>query len=279
MPFNIWCGGCNAHIAKGVRFNAQKKQAGTYHSSKIWSFRMKCHLCDNWFEIQTDPQHHDFIVVDGAQKKTELGNDYEDKGTFQLMSAETKEKIDEDPFARLEHLQKDTVVAETKEPELYELAEYRDNIGKDDYQLNSLLRSKFRVEKKLTVEDEKKAKSKGIFVPLLPEAEEDKEAANRVKYGQQITPVQQYKLSKQLTNGKSIFAKDKSGSTLQQDLKQRLALEKSIKRGLDVSLFKKSTPTTSGFGINVNTPSSNVTKVKPKVTVVPKVKQEQNSAS
>ncbi len=218
-------------------------------------------------------------MVSGAQKKTELGNDYEDKGTIELMSAETKEKIDEDPFARLEHLQKDTEVAETKEPELHELAEYRDSIGKDDYQLNSLLRSKFRVEKKLTVEDEKKAKSKGIFVPLLPENEGDNEAATKVKFGQQITPVQQFKLSKQLTNGKSIFAKDKSGSTLHQDLKQRMIVEKSIKRGLDISLFKKNSTPTSSFGLNVNTSSNNVTKVKPKVTVVPKIKQEENPTS
>ncbi|KAJ4902047.1 hypothetical protein Rs2_15998 [Raphanus sativus] len=26
MPYNIWCGGCNSMIAKGVRFNAEKKQ-------------------------------------------------------------------------------------------------------------------------------------------------------------------------------------------------------------------------------------------------------------
>jgi hypothetical protein len=30
MPFNIWCGGCNSMIAKGVRFNAEKKQVGNY---------------------------------------------------------------------------------------------------------------------------------------------------------------------------------------------------------------------------------------------------------
>jgi len=40
----------------GVRYNAEKKQAGKYFSTKIWSFRMKCHLCDNWMEIHTDPQ-------------------------------------------------------------------------------------------------------------------------------------------------------------------------------------------------------------------------------
>lgn len=56
MPFNIWCLGCNAHIGKGVRYNAEKKQAGNYFSTKIYNFRMKCHLCDNYIEINTDPE-------------------------------------------------------------------------------------------------------------------------------------------------------------------------------------------------------------------------------
>lgn len=39
-----------------MRYNAEKKKIGMYYSTPIWSFRMKCHLCDNWFEIQTDPK-------------------------------------------------------------------------------------------------------------------------------------------------------------------------------------------------------------------------------
>lgn len=35
MPFHIWCGGCNSMIAKGVRFNAEKKQVGNYYSTKV----------------------------------------------------------------------------------------------------------------------------------------------------------------------------------------------------------------------------------------------------
>lgn len=35
MPFNIWCGGCESMIAKGVRFNAEKKQVGNYYSTKV----------------------------------------------------------------------------------------------------------------------------------------------------------------------------------------------------------------------------------------------------
>ena len=35
MPFNIWCGGCNSMIAKGVRFNAEKRKVGNYYFTKV----------------------------------------------------------------------------------------------------------------------------------------------------------------------------------------------------------------------------------------------------
>jgi coiled-coil domain-containing protein 130 len=56
MPFNIWCGGCHQHIAMGVRFNAEKKKVGYYHSTPIWDFSMTCHMCSHRFNIQTDPK-------------------------------------------------------------------------------------------------------------------------------------------------------------------------------------------------------------------------------
>jgi Saf4/Yju2 protein len=55
MPYNIWCDGCNKHIAMGVRYNAEKSKIGMYYTTPIYKFRMKCHLCDNHFEIKTDP--------------------------------------------------------------------------------------------------------------------------------------------------------------------------------------------------------------------------------
>ncbi|XP_061370634.1 protein saf4-like isoform X2 [Gastrolobium bilobum] len=57
MPFNVWCGGCNSMIAKGVRFNAEKKQVGNYYSTKIWSFTMKSACCKHEIIIQTDPKN------------------------------------------------------------------------------------------------------------------------------------------------------------------------------------------------------------------------------
>ncbi len=56
LPYNIWCNGCGSHVGMGVRYNAEKTTVGNYYSTPIFKFRMKCHLCDNHFEIQTDPK-------------------------------------------------------------------------------------------------------------------------------------------------------------------------------------------------------------------------------
>ncbi|EUC64957.1 nuclear mRNA splicing, via spliceosome-like protein, putative [Rhizoctonia solani AG-3 Rhs1AP] len=73
LPFNIWCGGCDAHIGMGVRYNAEKRKIGSYYSTPIYAFRCKCHLCSNWFEIKTDPQNTRYIVEYGARQKTKTG--------------------------------------------------------------------------------------------------------------------------------------------------------------------------------------------------------------
>src|SRR3954447_14713832 len=56
MPFNVWCLGCNNHVGMGVRYNAEKKKVGNYYTTPIFEFRMKCHLCDNYYTIRTDPK-------------------------------------------------------------------------------------------------------------------------------------------------------------------------------------------------------------------------------
>jgi hypothetical protein len=46
------------HIGAGVRYNARKQKVGNYYSTPIFGFKCKCHLCDGWFEIRTDPKVH-----------------------------------------------------------------------------------------------------------------------------------------------------------------------------------------------------------------------------
>ena len=143
MPFNVWCLGCNSHIGKGVRFNAQKKQAGTYLSSKIWSFKMKCHLCSTWMEIQTDPKGSDYVCIENVKRKVETW-DANDAESIQLVSEEEAQKLAEDPFYKLEYQNKDVQKAQEVIPQLDKLIDFKEKYI-DDFALSQLARKKFRV--------------------------------------------------------------------------------------------------------------------------------------
>lgn len=67
----------------GVRYNAEKKKVGNYYSTPIFEFRCKCHLCDNWFTIETDPKNTRYVVTSGARQKNEEW-DPEENGGFAI---------------------------------------------------------------------------------------------------------------------------------------------------------------------------------------------------
>ena len=45
----------NCPVALRSRYNAEKSKVGMYYTTPVYQFRMKCHLCDNYFVIKTDP--------------------------------------------------------------------------------------------------------------------------------------------------------------------------------------------------------------------------------
>jgi len=75
MPHNVWCGGCERHIARGVRFNAEKKASGKYLSTTILEFSMKCPSCPMIFKIKTDPKNADYEFIEGCRKQATAGSD------------------------------------------------------------------------------------------------------------------------------------------------------------------------------------------------------------
>jgi len=148
LPFNIWCGTCNNHIGMGVRYNAEKKKVGNYYSTPIFSFRCKCHLCDGWFEIQTDPKNTRYVVVSGARQKDEDWNP-EENGGFAVHDTE-KASVVEDPLASLEkatdaqnHLTKVQI------PRLESLQSASERYNADPYAHSTRIRKRFREEKKI----------------------------------------------------------------------------------------------------------------------------------
>ncbi|RMB90064.1 hypothetical protein DUI87_33519 [Hirundo rustica rustica] len=176
MPFNIWCDGCQNHIGMGVRYNAEKKKVGNYYTTPVYRFRMKCHLCVNYIELQTDPGNCDYVIVSGARRKEERW-DPGDSAQVLPTAPEQRERLALDPMFRLEHGVTDRGVLERAAPSLTRLQEAQD-AWKDDFGLNSRLRRRFR--KTLREEEEEAAALRaraGLSIPLLREEEEDRRLA------------------------------------------------------------------------------------------------------
>ncbi|KAM6940865.1 putative splicing factor YJU2B isoform 1-T2 [Lycodopsis pacificus] len=184
MPYNIWCDGCKNHIGMGVRYNAEKKKVGTYYTTPIYRFRMKCHLCVNHIEMQTDPATCDYVIVSGANRKEERWDMADNEQILTTERAE-KEKLETDPMFKLDHGGKDKEKLKKALPSLSEIQDYQ-SCKKDDFQLNSSLRRKFRTEKKVLAEQEEKDNTvrmrTNLSIPLLPEKEEDKKLAALLTY-------------------------------------------------------------------------------------------------
>ncbi|MED6268879.1 hypothetical protein CHARACLAT_027173 [Characodon lateralis] len=184
MPYNIWCDGCKNHIGMGVRYNAEKKKVGNYYTTPIYRFRMKCHLCINYIEMQTDPATCDYVIVSGARRKEERWDMAENE---QILTTERteKEKLETDAMYKLDHGGKDKEKLTKALPSLSEIQDYQAG-WKDDFQLNSALRRKFREEKKVLTEQEEKDNAvrmrTNLSIPLLPEKEEDKKLAGLLTY-------------------------------------------------------------------------------------------------
>ncbi|TFL03897.1 CWC16 protein [Pterulicium gracile] len=180
LPFNIWCGTCENHIGMGVRYNAEKKKIGSYYSTPIFSFRCKCHLCDGYFEIETDPKNTRYVVTSGARQKDEDW-DPEENGGYAIHDNDPN-KPPADPLATLEKTtaaQKD--LKEVKAPRIEELQGLSEKLNADPYTLSVKARNRFRQQKRQDAEKQRKLgviKQKyGLADSLL--LEEDDEQARR----------------------------------------------------------------------------------------------------
>ena len=68
MPFHVKCIICNKMIAKGVRFNSNRKKCGRYLGTIIYKFSMSCPYCKNEIIIKTDPKNCEYLLVKGVVK-------------------------------------------------------------------------------------------------------------------------------------------------------------------------------------------------------------------
>ncbi|QRV74803.1 coiled-coil domain-containing protein [Ceratobasidium sp. AG-Ba] len=147
LPFNIWCGGCDAHIGMGVRYNAEKRKVGSYYTTPIYAFRCKCHLCSHWFEIRTDPQNTRYVIEYGARQKMEDWNP-EENGGYAVHENDPSKNAPLDPLQSLEKstTQEENYIRHAK-PHLEQLQELSAARSADPYALSVRLRKTFRTDK------------------------------------------------------------------------------------------------------------------------------------
>jgi len=202
MPFDVRCSGCGNRIAKGVRFNAEKKCVGKYLSTKVWSFRMMCAAEDgtsrtdrtrnaHYIEVRTDPKAADYVVAEGAVRVGDLDKmpgakvpSAEELGVEELADPKDRERRMADPFYGLEHAPAARRSVERARAErVSALEDARASAWLDDYGSSQLLRRKHRKARHSSFVQAAEEAAKGIRHPLLPEAPEDAAAAAAIRFG------------------------------------------------------------------------------------------------
>lgn len=137
---------------------------------------MKCHLCDNYFEIKTDPGNLDYEIVSGARRQ-ENRWDPTQNGQIVPDTKETQRRLFDDPMYKLEHVASDLQKSDDAKPALFKLYERNHYVWDDDYSANSRLRADFRKQKKelkLEAEKDKSLLQKSsLDIELLPENDQD----------------------------------------------------------------------------------------------------------
>ncbi|KAL5107284.1 hypothetical protein TcWFU_000807 [Taenia crassiceps] len=224
MPYNAWCLSCKKPIGMGVRYNAEKKKVGMYHSTPIFQFSMNCAMCAGRIVMQTDPQNFDYICVEGIRRKVQTW-DPEENEQIVVPDFKERQKLSLDAMYQVEHGVKDKEKAALSTPALAELESNRGGF-KDDFALNCLARKQFREAKKLqddTDTRDEALKSRlsltGTQINILRETGEDRAKAkllrlHRTGRGGKTTERQMplSKIAKLLTRKRKI--KDASGLPL-----------------------------------------------------------------
>ncbi|KAF2641171.1 DUF572-domain-containing protein [Massarina eburnea CBS 473.64] len=192
LPFAVWCNTCKpaAIIGQGVRFNAEKKKVGNYHSTPIWSFRMKHTACGAWWDIRTDPKNAEYVVFEGARRRDygdgEKGVEEGEGGELRFLTEEEREKRRADAFAGFEGKVEEKQLVDVQRKrveELYEGAE----VWRDPYEVNARLRKDFRVKRKAWKKEDKVKEGMqdkySLGMDIVDETEGDRARAKFVGFG------------------------------------------------------------------------------------------------
>ncbi|KAK8157739.1 CWC16 protein [Phyllosticta citrichinensis] len=193
MPFAIWCTTCDPEniIGQGVRFNAEKQRVGKYHSTPIWEFRMRHGACGGTIAIRTDPQNSEYVVTEGARRRDtgsrELYQQDVKDGTFEIVTAEEKERRRQDAFAAFEGKKTEATQGKMEERRIEELNAWREKDWADPYAANKRLRRPFREARKEREKDDEfkegLQEKYGLGFDIVDGREEDAQRAKMIEFG------------------------------------------------------------------------------------------------
>ena len=147
MPFPVWCGGCGHLIGKGVRFNAGKKHVGDYFSTKVWEFTFAAPCCQTAMAVRTDPQHTEFVVVQGGRRRATGLDGAAAEGLIVALPDEEQRGRSGDSMATLERREGRARQAEADAKQLLQI-ERLQKTALLDYKANKLLRRSNRGRRK-----------------------------------------------------------------------------------------------------------------------------------
>lgn len=181
MPFNVWCTHCDTHIGRGVRYNAKKRKVDMYYTTSIYEFCMPCAQCKGEMVIRTDPANRGYALVSGVRQKVEQFRS-EDVETEQLNEPEVGQRLQDDPFFRLEHERQDKARAQKRSTGLQAILDTQEAQYKDDYASNAALRTKFRKEKRVIARKQKVLERLGLPMPIVEAEPDDRLRARAVVF-------------------------------------------------------------------------------------------------
>ncbi|XP_065170498.1 coiled-coil domain-containing protein 130 homolog [Atheta coriaria] len=239
MPYNIWCEGCKNHIGMGVRYNAEKTKVGMYHTTPVYEFKMKCHLCDNHFRIKTDPANLDYEILEGARRQE---NRWDPTQNEQIVpeTKETQKRLFDDSMYKLEHGSNDLSAAEAAKPRLVSLFNRNEDAWADCYTANQKLRASFRKKSKELKQsnsiDTDLLRKSSLNITLLPEDEDDRHMAAILS--KKLTPVNNIEENTNLLR-KSIISKSALPTSSFTPDKERKALRALSSTLIDKNIVKK----------------------------------------
>ncbi|PTB76672.1 DUF572-domain-containing protein [Trichoderma longibrachiatum ATCC 18648] len=192
MPYAIWCLSCPKPtlIGQGVRFNAEKKRAGSYFSTPVWEFRFRHAECGGAIVMRTDPKNTAYVVVEGGKKRDTGDGDDVAKGESEegvILTDKERDELRNNAFASLEKTIADRKRLEASADRIDDLQALSGRHWSDPYALNQRLRRDFRKGRKERERDAKRAEDlrdrMGLGMELVPEVEEDAARARLVDFG------------------------------------------------------------------------------------------------